>query len=309
MTRIDLSNRVAIVTGAGRGLGRAYAEALTERGARVVVNDLGTDGEGSGSDPAIAQSVVDEIISKGGKAVADNSDITDTAMSRAIVERAIETFGDIDIVINNAGICGNQAFTDTSLADFERYWRIHVAGSINLIQAAWPHLVSKNYGRVVLTESGAGLYGLRGQSAYSAAKGAVHGLMRTLAIEGRDHGILVNAVSPGGFSRMHEAAIDDPDMLDWTRRSMPPELVAPALVWLASDACRVSGEVYSVWSGRMARVGIGTGAGLYDRSLTPEAIRDHYSEVADTIPLYEAADSLDEIAAWLDGRIGGKPER
>lgn len=275
----------------------------------MVVNDLGTDGTGCGRDDAVAQSTVEEIVRAGGTAVPDTSDIADPDSGRRLVELAKRTFGRIDIVVNNAGICGNQVFVDASLEDFSKYWRIHVAGSIALTQAAWPYMARQRYGRVVLTESGAGLYGLRGQATYAAAKGAIHGLMRTLALEGREHGILVNSISPGGFSRMHEAAIDDAQMLAWTRKTMPPELVAPAVVWLASENCSVSGQVFAVWAGRVARVAIGTGTGFFDPALTPEKLAEHYPTVAAVDTLYEPADSLDEVSAWVEGRMGANPAR
>lgn len=294
-----LEGRTAIVTGAGRGLGRAYALALAASGANVIVNDLGTDVAGGGRDQTLAHEVVDAILASGGKAIANSSDIAEAAGGRSLVEQALGTFSRIDIVVNNAGILQAKPFAETSCEDFDMHMRVHLGGHVNVSRAAWPHLSRQRYGRVIMTESGAGLYGLRNHSAYSAAKGAVHGLMRALAHDGLDDGILVNAVSPGGFSRMHEAANLAPEMLEWTKRVMAPELVAPFIVWLASEACTSTGKVYSAWSGRIARISIGSGAGFTSHALSPSLIAAHISEIDATHNLYEPRDSVDEISRWI----------
>jgi NAD(P)-dependent dehydrogenase (short-subunit alcohol dehydrogenase family) len=161
-------------------------------------------------------------------------------------------------------------------------------------------MVSQRYGRIVTTGSGAGLFGLRNQSAYAAAKGAIHGLTRTLAIEGADHGILVNCICPGAYSRMHEAAFSDPATLAAMREAMPAELVAPAVVWLASDECQANGQELSVWSGRAARVVVGTGRGLCDRALSPEMIRERWNRIESNDGLYEARDGIDDVMHWRE---------
>lgn len=300
MERISLEGRVALVTGAGRGLGRAYANLLAERGAAIVVNDLGTDGDGRGSDSAVADKVVEEIHAKGGKAVSNGFSVATTGGGEAMIEAALLAFGRIDIVVANAGICTSQPFAETTLADFRHYWDVHVAGTINPVRAAWPHFQKSGHGRVIVTESSAGLFGLEGQATYAAAKGAVHGLMRVLALEGRADNILVNAVLPGGYSRMHDAALrDEPEMLDWMQRFMAPELVAPLVVWLASDCCSVTGEAFSAWSGRVARVAIGTGDGFFDPNLTPERVAENYAEVASTNNLFTPSRNLEEVERWL----------
>lgn len=298
MSAISLQGRVAIITGAGRGLGRAYALAFAERGARIVVNDLGSDVDGSGASPIVAEEVAALIRSEGGEAIADCSDVADVGGGRSIVQKALNAFGRLDIVVNNAGICRDRPFEQTTLADFELNWRIHVGGHVNVTSAAWPIMLKQRYGRIIATASGAGLFGLRNQSAYSSAKGAIHGLMRTLSIEGADHGILVNCVCPGGYSRMHAAAFTDPAVLAMMREAMPPELVAPAVVWLASDDCRVTGHELSVWSGRVARVVVGTGVGHFDRRLSAEIIRDQWDKITAAEGLYEARDGIDDVAHW-----------
>jgi len=298
MTSISLHDKVAVITGAGRGLGRAYALAFAERGARVVVNDLGSDVEGSGSSAAVAEEVVDLIRSQGGDAVADCHDVASADGGVALVRRALDAYGRLDIVVNNAGICRDKPFAESTLEDFALNWRIHVGGHVNVTGAAWPVMQKQHHGRVIMTASGAGLFGLRGQAAYSCAKGAIHGLMRTLAIEGAEHGILVNSICPGGFSRMHEAAFPDPDVREMMRNAMPPELVAPAVVWLASDECRITGQELSVWSGRVSRVVVGTGRGLYDRQLSAEKIAEHWDDVSSVADLYEPLDGIDDVVHW-----------
>jgi len=204
--RILLEGKVAVVTGAGRGLGRAYVELLAERGARVVVNDLGTDVSGFGKDSTIAEQVADLIRSRGGEAIANDSDVSTPEGGSDLITTTIEHFGRIDLLVNNAGICGSQLFEDATLDDFDHYWRVHVGGPINTVKAAWPYMVAQRYGKIILVTSVVGLFGLRGQATYAAAKCAVVGLMRILAIEGAEHGILVNTISPVGYTRMHPAA-------------------------------------------------------------------------------------------------------
>lgn len=299
MNRISLEGRVAVVTGAGRGLGKAYAEYLAARGAAVVVNDLGTDGTGNGSDGTVADEVAAAIRSAGHRAVGCGQSVATVEGGQAIIDLAVQTFGRIDIVITNAGICSSMPFSKTTLEDFRQYWDIHVGGTINVVKPAWEHMAAQKYGRIVMIESSAGLFGLEGQASYAAAKGAIHGLMRTLALEGQPDNICVNAVLPGGYSRMTEAALDDEKMLAWMRQWMRPELVAPLVVWLSSDACTATGEAFSAWSGRVAKIVLGTGQGFYDGALTPESIAENYATIASDTGLFEPRRNLDEVANWL----------
>src|ERR1700687_2737380 len=211
--RISLEGKVRVATGAGRGLGRAYVDLLAERGARVVVNDAGTDVSGFGKDSTIAEQVADFIRSGGGQAIANDSDVSTPEGGSDLVAATIERFGRVDLLVNNAGICGSQLFEDATLDDFDRYWRVHLGGPANTVKAAWPHMVAQHYGKIILTTSVVGLFGLRGQATYAAAKCAVVGLMRILAIEGAEHGILVNTISPNAYTRMHAAAVADPAWL------------------------------------------------------------------------------------------------
>jgi NAD(P)-dependent dehydrogenase (short-subunit alcohol dehydrogenase family) len=267
--RISLDGKVAVVTGAGRGLGRAYVELLAERGARVVVNDLGT---------AIAEQVADLIRTRGGEAIAEDSDVSTPEGGSALIARTIEHFGRIDLLVNNAGICGSQLFEDATLDDFDHYWRVHVGGPVNTVKAAWPYMVAQRYGKIILVTSVVGLFGLRGQATYAAAKGAVVGLMRILAMEGAEHGILVNTISPVGYTRMHPAAGSHVLEADG-KAATPVEAVAPAIVWLASDGCSDTNSIYHVEAGAIHRIAIVMGPGFYDPHLTPESIAENYAKV------------------------------
>ena len=276
--RISLEGKVAVVTGAGRGLGRAYVELLAERGARVVVNDLGTDVSGFGKDSTTAEQVADLIRARGGEAVANDGDVASPEGGRDLIATTIEHFGRVDLLVNNAGICGSQLFEDATLDDFDLYWRVHVGGSVNTVKAAWPVMVAQSHGKIVLTTSVSGLFGLRGQATYAAAKCAVVGLMRILAVEGAEHGILVNTISPAAYTRMHPAAGSRTPEAEG-RRTMPVEAVAPAIVWLASDRCSETNSIYNVTAGAIQRIAIVMGPGFYDPHLTPESIADNYAKV------------------------------
>jgi NAD(P)-dependent dehydrogenase (short-subunit alcohol dehydrogenase family) len=298
MAEVSMDGRVAIVTGAGRALGRAYALLLAARGASVVVNDLGTDPEGGGHDASLAEAVVEEIRAAGGKAVADSSNVATEAGGKAVVERAITAFGRIDAVVANAGIHMAAPFEDTSLADFGHQIDNAVSGTVAVLHAAWPHFKAQGYGRVVTTGSGGGIFGLAGVSAYGAAKGAVQGLTRVLAIEGKPHGVLVNMIAPGAFSRMAGPSLSPAD-LERARNLQPPELVAPVVLWLASERCHVTGEAFSSWAGRVSRLVVGGGRGLIDRNLTAETIDEQYATIASRDGLYEPVDILDELNKWM----------
>jgi NAD(P)-dependent dehydrogenase (short-subunit alcohol dehydrogenase family) len=276
--RISLEGKVAVVTGAGRGLGRAYVELLAERGAQVVVNDLGTDVSGFGKDPTVAAEVADLIRSRGGVAIANDSDVSIPEAGAALIATTIEHFGRIDLLVNNAGICGSQLFEDATLEDFDRYWRVHLGGPINTVKAAWPYMAAQRYGKIILTTSYVGLFGMRGQATYAAAKSAVIGLMRILAMEGAEHGILVNTIAPVGYTRMHPAAGSHVPEAEG-KAATPVEAVAPAIVWLASDGCSETNSIYSVEAGAVQRIAIVMGPGFYHPHLTPERIAENFAKV------------------------------
>ncbi|MCZ4315989.1 SDR family NAD(P)-dependent oxidoreductase [Comamonadaceae bacterium G21597-S1] len=246
----DLRGRTAIVTGAGKGLGRAYALHLARLGARVLVNNRRHAGE-SDADTS-AQQTVEAIRAAGGTAMPDWSDVTDPDSGAAMVEQARRHFGRLDIVVANAGVDRASRFARQSMADFRTVFDTGFFGNLHLVHAAWPQLIEQRYGRVVLTTSSAGLYGNLGQAAYSAAKAAVIGLVRALAIEGRNQGVYVNAIAPYGYSQMTA-----PYMAPGMETTFDPQRVAPLVAWLAGAGCDVSGEVLVCGGGALRLAGVG----------------------------------------------------
>lgn len=229
---LDFSGRVAIVTGAGGGLGREHALALAKRGAKVVVNDLGGARDGSGGSASAAQAVVDEIIAAGGEAIANSASVTDFAAVQAMVQATMDKWGRIDILINNAGILRDKSFGKMELDDFRLVIEVHLMGSVNCCKAVWPIMTAQNYGRIMMTTSSSGLYGNFGQSNYSAAKLGLVGLMQTLSIEGAKHDIRVNALAPTAATRMTNGLYPEA-MLNAIQAS---DVVPAMLVLAAQDA-------------------------------------------------------------------------
>ncbi|MBC3808152.1 SDR family NAD(P)-dependent oxidoreductase [Undibacterium seohonense] len=229
---LDFSGRVAIVTGAGGGLGREHALALAKRGAKVVVNDLGGARDGSGGSATAAQVVVDEIIAAGGEAITNSASVTDFAAVQAMVQETLEKWGRIDILINNAGILRDKSFGKMELDDFKLVIDVHLMGSVNCCKAVWPIMTAQNYGRIMMTTSSSGLYGNFGQSNYGAAKMALVGLMQTLSIEGAKHDIRVNALAPTAATRMTNGLYPEA-MLNAIQAS---DVVPAMLVLAAQDA-------------------------------------------------------------------------
>ncbi len=227
---IDFKGRVAIVTGAGGGLGRQHALALAKRGAKVVVNDLGGTRDGSGGSASAAQAVVDEIRAAGGEAMANAASVTDFKAVQAMVQQAVDTWGRVDILVNNAGILRDKTFAKMELADFRLVLDVHLMGAVHCCKAVWPHMTAQKYGRIVMTTSSSGLYGNFGQSNYGAAKLALVGLMQTLSLEGAKNDIRVNCLAPTAATRMTEDLMP-PEVL----RALQPEAVVPAMLVLASE--------------------------------------------------------------------------
>lgn len=246
---IRLDGRVAVVTGAGTGLGYCHANLLSKLGAKVVVNDLGATLDGRGVGSATADRVVDELRSQGREAIANYDNVADEEGARNIVSTAIDAFGRIDILVNNAGILRDKSFAKMETADFLAVLAVHLHGAYFCTKAAWPHMLEQKYGRVVMTTSPSGTNGNYGQSNYAAAKLAIVGMINCLALEGRKHNVLVNAISPGAVTRMTEDVM--PRDL---QRFMRPELVSPAVAWLASDACDISGQIIAASAGGFSRV-------------------------------------------------------
>lgn len=283
MEPITFDGAVAIVTGAGRGLGRAYAEMLAARGARVVVNDAGVSMDGRCAPSAQqAQGVAGCIVAAGGTARPDGSDVATEQGARLLVERAIDEFGRIDIVVNNAGIYTMDEFPDVELDVMRRQFDVHVGGTFNVTRAAWPHLKASGEGRVVITTS-TGALGADNMVAYGAAKAAVLAMGRALAHIGRPHGIRVNMIAPLAMTRMMAAGagIIDEVPEDPVRS---PQLVAPLVTLLCHRACLSTGETYISGMGRSSRLFIAENEGYTHRGseLTPEEILSHWHQVSGT---------------------------
>lgn len=243
---IRFEDKVVIVTGAGGGLGRAHALLFAKHGARVVVNDLGGSAHGEGANASAADRVVAEIRAAGGTAVANHDSVTDGGK---IVQHALDAFGRIDVVVNNAGILRDKSFVKMEDADWDLVYKVHVEGAYKVTHAAWPHLREQNFGRVIFTASTSGIYGNFGQSNYGMAKLGLYGLTRTLAIEGRKNNVLVNAIAPTGGTRMTEGLIP-PQVFD----QLKPELVSPLVVFLGSAQCQDTGGLYEVGGGWIGKV-------------------------------------------------------
>ena len=227
---IRFDGRVAIVTGAGGGLGRLHALALAARGAKVVVNDLGGTLDGNGGTPLAAQKVVDEITAAGGTAMASGASVTDAVAVQAMVDAAMAAWGRVDILVNNAGILRDKSFTKMTLDDFRLVVEVHLMGAVNCTKAVWDIMRAQNYGRIVMTTSSSGLYGNFGQSNYGAAKMALVGLMQTLSIEGAKNGIRVNCLAPTAATRMTENLMPEAVL-----QLLQPEAVTPGLLALVAD--------------------------------------------------------------------------
>lgn len=227
---VDLSGRVAIVTGAGGGLGREHAQLLARLGARVVVNDLGSTVSGTGASSSAAQQVADEIISAGGEALANCASVTDFSQVQQMVVDTLARWGRVDILVNNAGILRDKTFAKMDLADFRLVLDVHLMGAVHCTKAVWEPMRARNYGRIVMTTSSSGLYGNFGQSNYGAAKMALVGLMQTLALEGARHDIRVNCIAPTAATRMVEEVLP-PDAL----KALDPAAVSPAVAALVAE--------------------------------------------------------------------------
>ncbi|MGA5544583.1 SDR family NAD(P)-dependent oxidoreductase [Mycobacterium sp. NPDC051198] len=289
MTELRYDDRVVIVTGGGRGVGRSHALLLASKGARVVVADYGVDIDGAGSSAGPATEVVAEIKAAGGQAVPCFASVADEAGAAAIVDTALQTYGRLDALINNAGIHVAGALLDLSTDQFRSMLDVHYFGTLFVTKAAWPHLVQAGYGRVVNTVSEAMLGGIPEHTGYGGAKGAVFGLTRTLAGEGAAHGILVNAIAPRAFTRMSAAQSDkiaanhgiSTELMDQINAAMPPDLCAPAAAFLAHDSCLLSGEILRVGLGGVARIAVVASQGINQTSLTAEDIAENLGTIMD----------------------------
>ena len=297
---IDFTDQVAIVTGAGRGLGRLYALELARRGAAVIVNDLGGSMHGEGADVSVADDVVAEIEAAGGTAVASHDSVAGPEGGQAIVATAVERFGRLDAVVSNAGIFNSIPFEELSADDWRKMLSVHLDGGFYLSQPAYRVMKKQGYGRFVFISSSGGMFGQPLEAHYAAAKAGLVGLTNVIAIEGAEHGILANAVLPFGFSRMVTETVGDPKALEETGflKVIKPELVVPIVVFLASRACDFTHRNYSACAGRFARVFVGLGQGwLTDPGSAPTAddIAAHLPEVSATEPFTVPASIFEEV--------------
>jgi NAD(P)-dependent dehydrogenase (short-subunit alcohol dehydrogenase family) len=275
MTDLKFDGQVALITGAARGVGAEYARALAERGARVVINDLGGAVDGQGGSAAAAEVAAQLIRDAGGEAIADVNSVASDDGATAAVQTALDAYGRIDIVVNNAGILRDSSFPKMTTAALDTVLDVHLRGAFWVTQAAWKYMREVQYGRLVNTTSNAGLLGNFGQANYGAAKMGLVGLTKVLAREGAKSDIKVNAVAPMARTRMTE------EMLGEIGAQLDPSLVAPIVVFLAHKDNPVSGEVYSAGAGVVNRFFVGATRGIYSENLSAELVRDEFERIND----------------------------
>jgi NAD(P)-dependent dehydrogenase (short-subunit alcohol dehydrogenase family) len=291
MADLGFDGKVAIITGAGRGLGRQHALLLASRGAQILVNDLGSSVSGEGGSSGPAATTAKEIEDLGGVALANSDSVATPAGGQAIVDAAVEAFGRVDIVINNAGIVRDKTFHNMTAEYVTPVLDVHVEGAFNVTRPAWVRMREQGYGRVVNTASGSGLFGNFGQSSYAAAKMGLVGMTRVLANEGRKHNIKANAIAPIAATRMTEG------LMTGNQDRLVPQLISPVVAYLAHEECAVTGEIYTVAGGYVARVFIGVTPGIFRGfDLTPEAVRDGLDQIRDESGYYVPESPADEIA-------------
>jgi NAD(P)-dependent dehydrogenase (short-subunit alcohol dehydrogenase family) len=296
VSEITFDGRVAIVTGAGGGLGRTYALELARRGAQVVVNDLGGSVNGEGGDDAAAQKVVDEIKSAGGEATPNYDSVSSPEGGESIVKTAVDAYGKVDIVINNAGILRDKSFAKMSWEDLDLVLDVHLKGAFYVSQPAFKVMKENGYGRFVFTSSNSGVFGNFGQANYGAAKMGLVGLSNVLAIEGAKAGILSNVVCPVAGTRMTEELLGD------FAKLLKPETVTPLVTFLASEACTFTHEAFSAAGGRYARVFVGLAPGWYggkDTIATAEDVLDNIDQIENQEGYIVPTQSGDEMGPLL----------
>jgi len=294
MTELGYDGKVAIITGAGGGLGRQHALLLASRGALIVVNDLGGSVDGTGANASAAQKVVDEIKAAGGEAVANHSSVATPEGGQEIVQTAIDTYGRVDIVINNAGILRDKAFHNMEPDLMNPVFDVHLKGAFHVTQPAWVRMREQGYGRIISTSSAAGIFGNFGQTSYGAAKMGLVGFTRVLAVEGAKYNIKANAIAPLALTRMTESIMGAlGDKLD-------PGLVSPLVAFLAHEDCPVSGQTFSVGGGRVAHVFIGETQGFTKADLSLEDVRDNWGTITDQAGYAVPGNLAEETALFVN---------
>jgi NAD(P)-dependent dehydrogenase (short-subunit alcohol dehydrogenase family) len=296
MADVTYDGRVAVITGAGGGLGRSHALALAERGAKIVVNDLGGNTDGTGAGSSMADQVVEEIEAAGGEAVANYDSVATAAGGEAIVQAALDAFGTVDIVVNNAGILRDKSFAKISPEDFDILVDVHLRGAFHVSQPAFKVMKEKGFGRFVHTTSAAGLFGNFGQGNYAAAKTGLIGLSNVLAIEGAKNNITSNVIAPIAKSRLTE------DLLGPLADALQPELVTPLVAYLVSPGCTITHEIFSVGGGRIARVFLGLNQGWFagkGNRFTPEDVAANIDQIRDTTDFVIPGSVMEETMALM----------
>jgi NAD(P)-dependent dehydrogenase (short-subunit alcohol dehydrogenase family) len=273
MAELGFEGKVAIITGAGGGLGRSHALELAKRGALIVVNDLGGSTDGTGGSETAAQKVVDEIKALGGEAVPNYDSVATPEGGANIVKTAVDAFGSVHIIINNAGILRDTSFKNMTPDQLNPVLDVHLRGAFYVTQPAWQLMRDQGYGRIVNTSSGAGIFGNFGQTNYGAAKMGLVGFTRVLAVEGAKNNIKANAIAPVAKTRMTE------DLLGPLADQLAPENVTPIVAYLAHESCEVSGEVYTVGGGHVARVFVGVAPGFTKKDLTVEDVAENLEQI------------------------------
>jgi NAD(P)-dependent dehydrogenase (short-subunit alcohol dehydrogenase family) len=299
MPDLRFDERVVIITGAGGGLGRSHALELARRGARILVNDPGSAVDGSGSSTFAADRVVEEITALGGIAAPNRDSVATSEGGQAIVQAALDAFGRVDVLINNAGILRDKAFHQMDAVMIDSVIDVHLKGALFVSQPAFRAMREQGYGRIVNTSSASGLFGNFGQANYGAAKAGLAGLTRVLAIEGAGHGIRVNAIAPVAATRMTQ------DILGDLVAKVAPESVSPLVAFLAHEDCPVNGHVYSVAGGRIARIVVAETHGVVLTENTPEAIRDLLPLIDELdVSEYDEPSSLEDEMAIIAKALG-----
>ncbi len=298
---IEFQDRVAIVTGAGGGLGKTYATLLASRGAAVVVNDLGGSVHGEGKDDNTADRVVAQIEAAGGTAVAEYSSVAEPEGGEAIVQKAIDTFGRVDILINNAGILRDRTLSNLEWDDLDAVLDVHLKGAFYVSRPAFNQMKEQEYGRIIMTSSASGMFGNFGQGNYGAAKAGVFGLMSVLKLEGAKYGIAVNAICPIAQTRMTT------EILGEMAEQADPASVAPAVAYLVSEECELSGEVWSIGAGSVSRIFTGLCPGYFkhpqeDGPISIEDVAEHVDDIRaeeDYIVPYSSRDEFAKLGPLL----------